>query len=83
MALTTVGEIHLQPAPPPGGPAVGGGATVSSDATLRDALSIMMADSLRPLRVVDDAGAELGYVSIELINKAMHNRPTDELAVTP
>ena len=81
MALTTVGEIDLQ-ATPTGGAAVGDNATVSSAATLRDALSIMMADSLGPLRVVDADGGELGYVSIELINKAMHERPNGELAVS-
>jgi hypothetical protein len=41
-----------------------------------------MADSLGPLRVVDADGGELGYVSIELINKAMHERPNGELAVS-
>ena len=40
-------------------------------ATLRDALSLMMTDSMRPLLVVDESGKHLGYVSIELINQAL------------
>ncbi len=46
--------------------------TVGASTTLRDALSLMMTDSLRPLLVVDGDGRVAGYVSIELINQALH-----------
>ena len=45
--------------------------TVSVDSTLRDALSLMMADSLRPLLVLDQDGNPAGQVSIELLNRAL------------
>jgi osmoprotectant transport system ATP-binding protein len=45
--------------------------TLSSHATLRDALSAMMSDSMRPLLVVDEDGTPLGSVSIESINEAL------------
>jgi osmoprotectant transport system ATP-binding protein len=80
MALTTLAEIELEPAPPvPGGQDE---QTVPDRATLREALSVIMSDSLRPLRVVDEHGEVAGYVSIELINKAMHNDGTGEMAVS-
>ena len=46
--------------------------TVSTAVTMREALSLMMTDSLRPLLVVDGDGKVAGYVSIELINRALH-----------
>jgi osmoprotectant transport system ATP-binding protein len=48
----------------------GEGPSIPITATLRDALSMMMSDSMRPLLVVDD-GKPVGYVSIELINRAL------------
>jgi osmoprotectant transport system ATP-binding protein len=47
--------------------------TVSTEVTMRDALSLMMSDSLRPLVVVDSDGKVAGYVSIELINRSLHD----------
>ena len=47
---------------------------ISSNATLRDALSLMMTDSMRPLKVEDENGKHLGYVSIELINQNLAAR---------
>jgi osmoprotectant transport system ATP-binding protein len=44
--------------------------SIPISATLRDALSVMMSDSLRPLLVVDD-GQPAGYVTIELINRVL------------
>jgi osmoprotectant transport system ATP-binding protein len=82
MALTTVGEIELDQTPPADTASATDRETVSSTTTLRDALSIMMADSLRPLRVVDEQGDVTGYVSIELINKAMHADGGGTLAVS-
>ncbi|MGH9060093.1 MAG: ABC transporter ATP-binding protein, partial [Acidimicrobiales bacterium] len=46
--------------------------TVATSLTLREALSLMMTDSLRPLLVVNPDGRFAGYVSIELINQALH-----------
>ncbi|MGI8753197.1 MAG: ABC transporter ATP-binding protein [Acidimicrobiales bacterium] len=47
--------------------------TVSTGVTMREALSLMMTDSLRPLVVVDGDGKVAGYVSIELINRSLHD----------
>ncbi len=47
--------------------------TVTTAVTMREALSLMMTDSLRPLLVVDGDGKVAGYVSIELINRALHD----------
>jgi hypothetical protein len=44
---------------------------LATSATLREALSVMMADSLRPLVVLDGDGKVAGAVSIELINRAL------------
>ncbi len=45
---------------------------VSSEFTLREALSLMMTDSLRPVLVTDGDGRVSGFVSIELINQSLH-----------
>ncbi|MDQ2726396.1 MAG: ABC transporter ATP-binding protein [Actinomycetota bacterium] len=47
--------------------------TVTTAITMREALSLMMTDSLRPMLVVDGDGKVAGYVSIELINRALHD----------
>jgi osmoprotectant transport system ATP-binding protein len=80
MALSRLADIELAPSTSPD---VAGAdtETISSSATLREGLSIIMSDSLRPLRVVDDNGADAGYVTLELINKAMRARGGDTLAV--
>ncbi len=49
------------------------GPTVTTTVTMREALSLMMTDSLRPLLVLDADGRVAGYVSIELINRALHS----------
>jgi len=48
--------------------------TVSTRVTMREALSLMMTDSLRPLVVVDGDGKVVGYVSIELINRSLQEQ---------
>ena len=48
---------------------------IGSDATMRDALSLMMTDSLRPLVVLDSTGRVAGYVTIELINRSLGPAP--------
>ncbi|MBE7189083.1 MAG: hypothetical protein INR67_12425 [Jatrophihabitans endophyticus] len=53
---------------------------ISSKATLRDALSMMMSDSMRPIAVTDDSGATTGYVSIELINQSLQRGRTKDVA---
>jgi osmoprotectant transport system ATP-binding protein len=70
LALTRLSEIRLDDAAS-GRARDADERTLPLNATLRDALSIMMADSLRPLPVVDPDGQVRGYVSIELINKAL------------
>jgi CBS domain-containing protein len=56
--------------------------TVASTATLRDALSVMMSDSMRPLLVVDTDGSPTGAVTIELINEALKRGRKDERTVS-
>ncbi|MDQ6836821.1 MAG: ABC transporter ATP-binding protein [Actinomycetota bacterium] len=51
--------------------------TVTTTTTMREALSLMMTDSLRPLLVLDGDGKVAGYVSIELINRALHAEAAD------
>ncbi len=76
LALTRLSQIELDQ----GADAGGTGQTISSDATLRDALSLMMTDSMRPLQVQDADGHRLGFVSIELVNQALHRGRTSTVA---
>ncbi|HVX45997.1 MAG TPA: ABC transporter ATP-binding protein [Mycobacteriales bacterium] len=69
LALTTLAEIQLDSASTSSDSAQ----NLPLDATLRDALSMMMSDSLRPLPVLDAQGDVAGYVSIELINRTLHS----------
>jgi osmoprotectant transport system ATP-binding protein len=69
LALTTLGEIELDSvdsAPRDVDPRE----SISIKATLRDALSLMMSHSLRPLLVLDD-DRPAGYVSVERINRVL------------
>ncbi len=76
LALTRIDEIRLEDASVARG--AGESSTVRSTATLRDALSVMMSDSMRPLLVVDDNGNPTGSVTIELINEALRRDRADE-----
>jgi osmoprotectant transport system ATP-binding protein len=69
LALTSLDEIELGDAS--AAVNVERAGTVPSSATLRDALSAMMSDSMRPLLVVDAEGTPLGSVSIDQINNAL------------
>ncbi len=73
LALTRLDQVELADVQSARGldPDAHDGRTVSIKATLRDALSTMMTDSLRPLLVLDGDGKGAGYVSIELINDAL------------
>ena len=55
---------------------------VSSSASLREALSRMMTDSLRPLLVVGPDGDPRGWISIELINNALRVEHENRRAVS-
>jgi osmoprotectant transport system ATP-binding protein len=63
------------------------GTSISINSSLRDALSMMMSDSLRPLLVVEDE-RPVGYVTIELINQTLREgaeasrNPSSEPAVS-
>jgi osmoprotectant transport system ATP-binding protein len=46
---------------------------LTTSATLREALSVMMTDSLRPLVVLDGEGKVAGSVSIDLINRSLQH----------
>ena len=52
---------------------------VARGASLRDALSMMMSDSMRPIRVTGEDGRTHGFVSIELINQTLHRGRTREV----
>jgi osmoprotectant transport system ATP-binding protein len=69
LALTRLEEIKLDDVS--AARHAGQADTVSRSATLRDALSAMMSDSMRPLLVVDADGTPIGAVTIELINEAL------------
>ncbi len=68
LALTTLREVDLDPAPNGSG---GDGQKVPVTASLRDALSVMMTADLRPVLATDESGNVVGQLSIELINKAL------------
>jgi osmoprotectant transport system ATP-binding protein len=80
LALTRLDEIDLEDvsAAPRGGQA----GSIARNATLRDALSAMMSDSMRPLIVTDEDGGPVGSVSIELINKSLRRTTTEPTAST-
>jgi len=80
LALTRLDEIDLEDvsAAPRGGQA----GSIPRNATLRDALSAMMSDSMRPLIVTDEDGGPVGSVSIELINKSLRRTTTEPTAST-
>ncbi len=66
----------LRPGTRPSGPVQPGDTqplerVIGADATMRDALSLMMTDSLGPLVVLDATGRVSGYVSLELINRSL------------
>ena len=66
----------LPPGARPRGPVQPGDAqplqrVIGADANMRDALSLIMTDSLGPLVVLDATGRVSGYVSLELINQAL------------
>jgi predicted transcriptional regulator len=48
---------------------------------LRDALSLMMTESIRPLLVLDGEGRVAGWVSIDQINKAVRQVPDESAAI--
>ena len=75
LALKTLNDIELDH----GADAGDGGQSIASTATLRDALSLMMTDSLRPLKVTGADGQLAGYVSIELINQTLHRGRTADV----
>ncbi|MGI8678816.1 MAG: ABC transporter ATP-binding protein [Jatrophihabitans sp.] len=46
--------------------------SVRQTSSLRDALSMLMIENMRPLPVVDDDGSVTGYATIDLINTHLH-----------
>jgi osmoprotectant transport system ATP-binding protein len=81
LALTRLDEIELEDVSAASRGGQGGG-SIPLNATLRDALSVMMSDSMRPLVVLDEHGGSVGSVSIELINKALRRTTTEPTAST-
>jgi osmoprotectant transport system ATP-binding protein len=66
LALSRLSEVELLPLN-----GDNGGPTVDRETSLRDAVSLMLADGNRPLTVVDDAGNAVGRVTLELISEAL------------
>ena len=64
LALRRLSELTLEPAEPA---AAAGGAALTSSTTLRDALSIMLAEGTRRCSVRDERGTVLGSISLERI----------------
>jgi osmoprotectant transport system ATP-binding protein len=67
LALRRLDEIELEPLddkPPPGPQAPG-------STTLRDALSLMMAEGADPLVVVDAGGTPIGLLSVERVGRVL------------
>ena len=75
LALSRLSDIELDQ----GAHAGATGQTISVDSTLRDALSLMMTDSLRPLEVHNAQGNRVGFVSIELINQTLQRGRASDL----
>jgi osmoprotectant transport system ATP-binding protein len=65
LALSRVGDLELMPAGAPHG------ATIESETSLRDALSLLISDGDRPLAVLDGNGGVAGLVSLDLIRGAL------------
>jgi osmoprotectant transport system ATP-binding protein len=80
LALTRLDEIELGDVSAASD--AGRGGSIAHSATLRDALSMMMSDSMRPLIVVDEHGVPVGSVSIEQINNALSGPTTEPTAST-
>ncbi len=74
LALTTLDQVELEDVAAARNVEVEShaGRTVSIKSTLRDSLSVMMTEQLRPLLVVDGDSKPVGFVSIELINTTLH-----------
>ena len=70
LALSRLADVALLPLDG----ARNGGPTVPAETSLRDAVSLMLADGNRPLTVVDGDGHALGRVTLELISAAL-DRP--------
>ncbi len=85
LALQRVADVPLDPLPPEGADAA---LTVARDATLRDALSALLADRSERAVVVDGEGRPVGLLAIETIHRviapeaapAPHSAPTPHAA---
>ena len=62
LGLSTLADVELQS---PNGEVAAG--TVPRSTTVRDALSKLLAEGGKPLRVVDDEGREVGVITLELL----------------
>ncbi len=73
LALSTLADlplIALDPAAPPGRE------RIPARTSVRDALSIMLGNSGRPLTVVDEHDRPLGHVTIDLVGRTLSTSPT-------
>jgi osmoprotectant transport system ATP-binding protein len=66
LALSRLSDVELLPLN-----GENGGPTVDRETSLRDAVSLMLADDNRPLTVLDGDGQPVGRVTLELISEAL------------
>jgi osmoprotectant transport system ATP-binding protein len=80
LALTLLTNSNLADVEKAKTATVGNEPTISRKASLRDALSLMMTEAMRPLLVLDDNGQPVGYVTMEIINEALQTARTEDSA---
>jgi osmoprotectant transport system ATP-binding protein len=72
LSLTRLGDLELEP-PPPGATAADNATTASEATSLRDALSLMLTHSGRPLVVLDADGRPVGTVTVDMVSATLSN----------
>src|SRR2546421_1180810 len=69
LSLTRLGDLELEPAPDGG--TADGAATATETTSLRDALSLMLTNSGRPLVVLDADGRPAGRVTVDMVSATL------------
>ena len=71
LSLTRLRDLELEPAPDGG--VADGAATATETTSLRDALSLMLTNSGRPLVVLGADGRPAGTVTVEMVSATLSN----------
>ncbi len=80
LALTLLAELELTDRDKAANQSVGSEPTISERASLRDALSLMMTESMRPLLVLDGEQRPAGYVTMDIIHAALRRGRAEDPA---